>query len=496
VISALDTVQMTGEDLQFYNNHALYGGCMYLLIECDVDLNQIHARNNSAILQGGFVRAAGLVILTIQNALLEDHLGEYGGVADISSQGVVFNLMNSIITNNEAELYGGFVSIADGATLELSDCKVTHNQAIFGGGIYTTNGITHISNTYFAYNEAVDSGGVMKSYSGNIEILNSSFLHNTARDSGGVFHTERSTILNLSTSFLFENSAHENGGVIYASDDTTLISLSNIFSHNIASLGGLLYSEKGGNLYFQSCSSSNNTATTGGGSIYARTNFNLIIQDSIFHYDTAMAISYGGALHLINPLMIHFINNTFSSCHGGNGAALYIQGLTTLDDVQSGGVTIRDSLFENNQFSSQMNTTTRYTKCMDGTIGNGGAIYLTDTSVSMVHISTTTFRKNIGCRGGAVYVSGGSAVVTNTSFVENVAIIGGGGMFWRMPSLTPLITTSAVIGTKNQAKYGSLIATDKSTLSVSHDNSLQSSGQEFQSPVTVYVQVISLCLSL
>jgi predicted outer membrane repeat protein len=489
VISALDTVQITGDDLQFYNNHALYGGCLYLLIECDVNFNQIHARNNSAELQGGFVRAAGLVVFGIRNGLLEDHRAEYGGVADISSKGVELNLTNSIVANNEAELYGGFVSISDGASLYLRDCRVAHNRAIFGGGIYVTNGYASILNSLFETNEASDSGGVAKIYSGSLDVHNSSFLLNTARDSGGVFHSERSTNLSISSSTLSENSALENGGVFYASDDTSLTSISNTFNRNGASLGGLLYSEKGGALNFYSCSSSNNSATTGGGSVYARTNFNLSIQDTTFISDSAMDIAYGGAIHLYNPLEILLVNNTFRSCRGGSGAALAIQGSTTLVGVGGGHVTISDSIFEDNQFSSSsLNSTTRYSRCMDGTIGNGGAISLIDT-VPYVQISASTFTKNIGCRGGALFVSGGSAVVANSSFVENFAFIGGGGMFWQMPSLTPLITTASVIGTNNQAKYGSLIATDKSTLSVTHDNSLESSGHEFDSPVTVYVQV-------
>ena len=432
------------------------------------------------------------MIFTIQHAVLEDHHGEYGGVADISSNGVVFSLFNSTVTNNNAAQYGGFASVADGASLEIRDSKVTNNEAIFGGGLYLTNGFASIYDSIFENNSALDSGGVVKIYSGRLSIESSIFRFNSALDSGGVLHCERSSILNVSTSTFIENSATENGGVLYASDDTLLVSLSNTFTKNIAyAFGGLLYSEKSGVFSFTSTTSTNNTALTGGGSFYSRTNFNLSVVESMFTGDSAGDISYGGAMHFSNPLEIVMTKNIFRDCKGGSGAALQIQGTNSLNLLSV--ITILETRFIRNQFITLMNSTTRYAKCVDGTSGNGGAIYFKENLRSKVQIIGSTFQQNSGCNGGAVFVTGGNGVeVKDSNFIENVATVGGGAMFWKVvSSSTPLITTESITDLNNKAKYGSLIATDKSKLTISHDSNLESSGHVFQSPVIVYVQVSS-----
>jgi hypothetical protein len=443
------------------------------------------------VLQGGFVRAAGLVFLTIHNSVLEDHRGEYGGVADLSSKGVEFSLWNSIVRNNIAEQYGGFISVTDGALLKIYSCQITNNEAIFGGGLYISNGFAAIDNSIFEANVAIDSGGVAKIYSGNVSIENSIFQSNRALDSGGVFHCERSSFLTVRTSTFLKNIATENGGVFYSSDETQLISISNNFTMNLAmAYGGLVYSEKRGIISFVSSLSMNNSAAYAGGSFYLRNNFNVSLMNSSFIDDSASDISSGGALHLSNPLEVLITKTIFQNCKGGNGAAIQIDGSNSLHLL--GMIVIQDSTFEKNQFTTAaMNTTTRYAKCMDGTSGNGGAIYLKDnTDFSQVDIISSTFRKNFGCNGGAITVTGGRGVrVKSCNFVENVATVGGGAMFWKVSSPLPLITTESITNTNNKAMYGSLIATDKSKLAITHDGNLESSGHVFQSPVTIYVQV-------
>lgn len=428
------------------------------------------------------------MVLSVSDAVLRDHRGEYGGVADISSKGVDFFLADSVVDENQAEQYGGFVSIADGASLALIDCEVSNNDAVFGGGIYVSNGYATIQSSIFEKNSALDSGGAIKVYTGNISIEDSTFRSNSAEDSGGVFHCERYSALNIFSSLFSGNVALENGGVFYASDDTILTSVSNTFARNTAlSFGGLLYSEKGGLFTFNTCSSTNNSASTGGGSLYLRTNFNLSVISSTFQGDTADDISYGGALHLHNPSRIFIKDSKFRHCKGGSGAALHIYGSSST--VALGGVSIFGSVFESNMFTTMMNSTARYATCMDQSSGNGGGVFLSNT-VTGVRILDSMFSKNFGCNGGAIYAVGSEVLVENSSFTDNTAIIGGGAMFWKMPSPTPLITMISVSESNNKAKYGPLIATDKSTLSVTHETYLESSGHVFKSPVTVYVQVL------
>ena len=135
----------------------------------------------------------------------------------------------------------------------------------------------------------------------------------------------------------------------------------------------------------------------------------LIVKDSFFvgNKVSFLGAGDGGALFVFRTETAVIFNTTFRNCSGSSGGAI--------SAVLCGNITIKKSQFvENNA----------------GYVGEqgfgGGAVNLMDCQVIF---EETTFQRNTGLLGGAVYLQNGSAAFKNCYAVDNFATAQGGFLY-------------------------------------------------------------------
>ena len=249
---------------------------------------------------------------------------------------------------------------------------------IIGGSLtvfYKTQFNINISNSNFISNYGAltialrphlpeltaNSKSIKKSY---VKIQNTMFLHNNGFRAPVLIAVSNQSVV------IFQNVTME---------------LNRVFSNG---LGGAAYVGIDCFLIIQNCRFSMNKADIGGGALYVAVN-SLIVKDSFF---VGNKISFllsgdGGALSVVNGETVVIFNTTFRNCSGSGGGAISAEGC--------GNITIKKSQFVENNAGYV------------GELGfGGGAINLMDCRVIF---EETTFHRNTGLLGGAVYLQNGAA---------------------------------------------------------------------------------------
>lgn len=155
-----------------------------------------------------------------------------GGAGLSVAKGASLNLSNCTVRNNRSTAPGG--GIANGGYLHLINCTVTRNKIPLeegggvqysGGGLMNFTGSTlKILNSTISYNEATRGGGI-RNAGGHVEIVNSTIAGNTAsKRGGGIMHygttwISYSTISGNTANTVASGSELGVGGGIYADKD-------------------------------------------------------------------------------------------------------------------------------------------------------------------------------------------------------------------------------------------------------------------------------------
>ena len=220
---------------------------------------------------------SGTILLTSGELVVSNSVTILGpGPATLAVDGNaasrVFNITNAVtvsissltITNGlaggtfPAENGGGIYN--DHSTLTVSNCTLSGNSAVRGGGVFSDGGdsgsatLTVIASTAFSNTATLDGGGIYSyGYSGNATlVVNGSTLsgNSASGDRGGaIFSTglSGSAALTVSNSNVSANSAGTSGGGIYndgRSSDSASAEISNsILSDNSAGSGGGIYND-------------------------------------------------------------------------------------------------------------------------------------------------------------------------------------------------------------------------------------------------------------
>ncbi|HEY2988123.1 MAG TPA: right-handed parallel beta-helix repeat-containing protein [Candidatus Binatia bacterium] len=264
------------------------------------------------------------------------------------------------LTLNNLTLSGGtqYVgAVSNHGTLRITNCVITGNRAVSGGGIYN-RGLGYISDSTISTNRATFGGGVFNI--GSLRIINSVITGNTASGFGGGVDNAYSISLSIENSTITKNSS-DNGGGVSNYGGTFKISNSTISKNTAIHDGGGVYN----NPAYDGSSSSiigstitGNSSVRGGGVFNSRNNYS-------YGFKTTLSIS----------------NSTISKNSATNGGGIFSEypgaGLATMLYVN------QNSTIQGNKAGND-----------GGGVYNGSYFYLDNSAIS---------KNSAGARGGGVF---------------------------------------------------------------------------------------------
>ena len=402
----------------FKNNTAKYdGGAIANFGVLDIDgatfkENRSQTETTDSQPVGGGAISLGIDSkTTIKNTkFVNNETGFNGGAI-----GTRRTINNGDITNGSHENHSLIISDsafignkATGTTTDRADNKL---QGGNGGAIANSFNNTHISNTVFEKNEAINGGAVYNQSlyntnnqaqetdkGGDIKFADVTFDGNKASTNGGAIFNDANTNAELSGTVVFSgNEAGNAGGAIFVAGASSSMEIASgaVFKSNSAKLGGAIYNK--GNLgTLDGVTFEDNTAETNGGAILNSNGGTIAsITNSIFKNNTSTN-GGGAAIYNKGGKIAEISNTVFEGyiAEKGNGGAIFNGGTTaaniTLDNVQ----------FIGNQAAN----------------GSGGAI----STSGVVDIANATFENNSASTGGgAINVDGTVKLSGENTFSGN-----------------------------------------------------------------------------
>lgn len=395
-----------------------------------VDNSQIVS--NEAGSKGGGIRLFGTSTLNVLNNShidYNDALGGEGGA--IAATGTpTINISNATLMGNTASTNGGAIYLDAGTLNFTGGWTLRENTAAGNGGAIAVMGtaVTKFSAGGYSlvYNNLAQGGHGGMVYLGNnttvqLYATSGSEMYvnaNQASGNGGALYADNGGFFDIYGQVNFDRNRADNGGAIYLSNGSRVwtddyVSTCPQLWDNRADYGsgGAIYAldstrvECDGAIFGKS--EDGNQAAIYGGAIY--------LQNSTFDADNCIfsdnkAIEHGGAIAAFNTsLNIHATYTSPSPSLLAKPAAEKerIEGPTTM-------ATGRDPL---GQACSVFSGNIADRDSDAATTGNGGAIYLNTSTLTMVY---THLYNNSAERGGAIYQAG----TTPTAEVSNSLIYG------------------------------------------------------------------------
>lgn len=470
-------------DCTFLANAAGQGGGMYngagsspTVTGCTFD------GNRADVSGGGMHNASNAPLITgcTFDGNTADSVGG-GGVYNIAASP---ELVDCILSGNDTSADGGGMHNA-GAAPQLIDCTFSDNSALFaGGGMYSLNSglaAPALDGCVFAGNTSFDEGGGLYSvnsgsapvmiectFDGNVAVDHGGairqtgpapfaarlceFTANFAGDSGGAVSMTGSGPDSVLAQCTFTgNTAHENGGaVVTATGEATLADCS--FDGNTAELDGGAVWLSGGATILDGCTLTDNAADRSGGGIRTTGGSSTVAGCELAGN---FADSTGGGMHNSDGSTVAvsgctFTGNTTGAFSGGGamynvGCAPVITACTfdgntsnfagAIYNINGGNPVVSDCLIEaNTAFIGGgvfiWNSTPQFTSCVFAAntaifslTARGGAVNVLDADPAF---SACTFDGNTArIDGGAVFLDGGNATLTDCRFTGNQAPTGG-----------------------------------------------------------------------
>ena len=189
----------------FRNNHADYGGAIYL-INSNAFINNCLFERNIAYNYGGAIACDGSSKLTIKNTRFK---------FDSSTKDA-----------------GGALYIKN-SSADIENSNFTNCNSTFGGAICDLNSDLSLDNVIFSSNNVLYDGGAIFKMYGSLSISDSKFNFNAANNGGAIF-SDNSSLFGVQSSRFSSNSAKYCGGAIYSLLNKNSIIKSNIYTRNKA----------------------------------------------------------------------------------------------------------------------------------------------------------------------------------------------------------------------------------------------------------------------
>ena len=312
------------------------------------------------------------------------------------------------------------------ASLQLNNLEVRNGRATFGGAIAAMASTLIIDGTNFTDNTANEkNGGAIFVYGGsNVSFSGETvFFNNTSNYDGGALYVVNSSVSWGGVSSFSRNRATHSGGALCAVVGSTVSwAAETTFRGNSAVnyQGGALFLEGGIHaLWTADAHFFDNSAQIEGGAIFVNDGSNVSWSEEAVFSGNTVTFGGGGAIfieHSSNVALNGVTTFQLNSC-GAEGGAVSSRALESSASVNSG---IQESLLSING-----EATFAKNKCESN---GGGLAVLGGLSVKMKDGNITFVENEAVVAGGGVFISatGEGPTFTNVSFMSNYAEVGGG----------------------------------------------------------------------
>lgn len=457
-----DTLTTVTNGTVFESNSAKrYGGAIYASSAKGLTVsgatfvtNGKHGEYNT--LRGGAIYNENIALITESCTFEENTAVEKGGAIYVATDGTYVDGSAESVSGGEISHFiknssevGGAVCMygkADFFGTEFKENSASEN----GGALYLGTGIVlNVNGATFNANEA-KNGGAIASF-GIIDISNTVFIANKAAERGGAIYTEANTI-KITDSEFAENKANEHGGALSCNKSTVTVDDSRFYNNEAGKNGGAIYVNTPADkvtVTTRKCTFTSNKAVGNGGAVYVTSTGIYVDGEKGFAnsgsiFGTAengnTASNAGGAMFIYGTAELY--GSALSHNAAIRGGAIYVG----VSGTSPGKLTIEDSEFTYNGA----------TVLKDNETNNGGAIYATGATLV---INNTSFSHNEAkTNGGAIYLTKNeTALVTpGCTFIQNVAAENGGAIY--------------MSSTANYSVSGKLVITDN--IAASKENNL------------------------
>ena len=227
------------------SSSSTYGGAIYSTgTSAHIDLNNCTFSNNHAAYGGAIYMVDG--ILDIRNSVFTNNYATYYGGAIVSDNANVTVKKSRFNGNYALNDAGGSFYLID-SNLVANSLSVTSSNATFGGAITSLKSNLNLNNFTATANNAKYDGGALYMMYGELVMGKSTFTSNSASNGGALFMDEISDV-NVTRTKFTKNTASNTGGAAYSIISEYLVPISisdklfsNTFSSNTALVANDVY---------------------------------------------------------------------------------------------------------------------------------------------------------------------------------------------------------------------------------------------------------------
>jgi CSLREA domain-containing protein len=423
---------------------------------------------NRAGVGGGGLAIRGGTTATITGSSIEDNQAPAAAGVEVGNASAT--LLDTDVRTNTATQRGGGVFVFGTGTYTHTRGSIASNTGGTGGGggVYLQQDAA-IALTDVAVDDNTvtgdNGGGIWGNGNATISMTRGSLSRNTGANVGGGLFISLARTVTLIDVVIEANEAREGGGGLF-------LTASGVVSGGAVRSAGLV---QGGRI------ARNRTTVGGGGGVFAQ---NVALAFDSVTFDENTSAQGGGALLALGSGTYEFTDVTAEDNTANTGGALGFNGTMSIDITRGVLQRNRSNTVGGGLWKAGLSTLTMTgTQVLDNTagtqgggiqlVGPGGAATLTAVTVRgntatgasgggltagvPVMVTGSTFANNTtGAIGGGIFAGGsGNAVVRNSTFSGNTALMGGG-----VAATGPASLTNVTLVANRATDYGGGIGTN------------------------------------
>jgi hypothetical protein len=263
--------------------------------------------------------------------------GQSGNGAGVMLNSATLHLSACVITHNQATSAGGGGIDNYAGSLNIDTCTISDNQAPnYDGGGINNSGALFVTNSIISGNSAKAGGGIDSV--GNLTLANSQVTGNTVTDSGGGILFAGTKTADLTSDQIANNTAANKGGGLYIAGGTVGIYSSTIHANTVTNVqngagGGI---DSNGALTVSQSQMSSNSAPNGAGLTNEQFGTATVTQSRVSQNVSQLS---GGGIANLGSLMLDSSTvdtNTVGPVIVAGGGIYNIGKLTMLNSTISG----------------------------------------------------------------------------------------------------------------------------------------------------------------